>query len=540
MKINLLGPLDLGDLDRTRCAGSSSSSWSTWPVTTTGTCASGRSRSAFARSSSGRPEIAEKTLRNYLSELRQWVGAEHLPESSAKEGYLLHDVELDWATFLRLSRQADASGGAEAIALRTEALALVRGRPFEGLLDDGFEWVEAEHLDSQMAGRHRRVRGPPGQRPPRGEGLRRRAEQAAWAGRRGAPEDSGPWLVGAQAISAQGDRSALNRWMKDASRHLDPEDIARIWQSLGPDHDPSSKVGEGEGPQGGLGPAALHAHGVVRAAEDLGHLGQRPSLDAGSRPRGRPVRAVTTPAATAAASSPGQRSRGSFVGGGDVEVFGQWVDRRARRGGGARRPGGPRSRWHWPGRPADVGRRRPRRPETTSQATASVSASASSGSAPRRTRWRQIDSSSGSRSASRLMAARWSQPGPLGQRGDAGLRVVRTAVLPIRPRIEPGLARACRSSGSGSLIGCRRRSVDNRWTADFSCGVVMAPSRQTGFRKWFLEGFPKVFPTGNFFAAFSLVMDLGTDLGTLLGHGWGTSRAASWSRRASRSASAWA
>jgi hypothetical protein len=26
--------------------------------------------------------------------------------------------------------------------------------------------------------------------------------------------------------------------MKDAAQHLDDEDIARIWDSLGPDHDP--------------------------------------------------------------------------------------------------------------------------------------------------------------------------------------------------------------------------------------------------------------------------------------------------------------
>ena len=212
----------------TTSAGSSSSSWSTWPVTTTGTCASGRSRSAFAPLSSGRPEIAEKTLRNYLSELRQWIGAEHLPESSAKEGYLLHDVDLDWATFLRLSRQADASGGAEAIALRTEALALVRGRPFEGVLDDGFEWVDAEHLDSQMAGAIATCAVAPGHRPPRGQGLRCR--RAGGRGRAGAapPTTTGPGSSAPRRSRAQGDRSALKRWMTDAARHLDAEDIARI------------------------------------------------------------------------------------------------------------------------------------------------------------------------------------------------------------------------------------------------------------------------------------------------------------------------
>ncbi len=237
LSINLLGPLDLGDLrtDQKRRI--------VVELLVYLACHDhrhlrvGQIQIGLRPLSSGRPEIAEKTLRNYLSQVRQWVGSEHLPESSAKEGYLLLDVELDWTTFLRLDREADAVGGQAAIELRTEALALVRGRPFEDLLHDGFEWVEAEHLDTQMAGVIAacvvRLAGDHLEAEDYAAAL-----EAAWAGRRGAPDDSGPWLVGAQAISAEGDRSALNRWMKDAAQHLDPEDIDRIWDSLGPDHDP--------------------------------------------------------------------------------------------------------------------------------------------------------------------------------------------------------------------------------------------------------------------------------------------------------------
>jgi hypothetical protein len=239
LEINVLGPLDLGDL----CTDDVSRVVVELLVYLA--CHDhrhlrvGQIQIGLRPLSSGRPEIAEKTLRNYLSQLRQWIGAEHLPESSAKEGYLLHDVEVDWAAFLRLSRQADASGGADAIALRTEALTLVRGRPFEDALGDGFEWVEAEHLDSQMAGviATCAVRLASDHLEAKDYAA---AEQAAWAARRGAPEDSGPWLAGARAIWAQGDRSALRRWMTDASRHLDPEDIARIERSLPAAHDSSS------------------------------------------------------------------------------------------------------------------------------------------------------------------------------------------------------------------------------------------------------------------------------------------------------------
>jgi hypothetical protein len=237
LRINLLGPLDLGDLrtdDVRRIV---------VELLVYLACHDhrhlrvGQIALGLRPLGSGRPEVAEKTLRNYLSELRQWVGPEHLPESSAKEGYLLHATDTDMAEIVRLCRQADANGGAEAIPLRTEALALVRGRPFEGLLHDGFEWVEAEHLDSQMAGVIAGCVVALGTAHLEAEDFAA-ALEAAWAGRRGAPDDYGPWYVGAQAISGQGERSALNRWMTDASRHLDRGDIARIWDSLGPDHDP--------------------------------------------------------------------------------------------------------------------------------------------------------------------------------------------------------------------------------------------------------------------------------------------------------------
>jgi hypothetical protein len=237
LRINLLGPLDLGDLraDGVRRI--------VVELLVYLACHDhrhlrvGQIQIGFRPVGSGRGEIAEKTLRNYLSELRQWVGAEHLPESSAKEGYLLLDIDVDWATFLSLSRQADTSSGADAIALRTDALALVRGRPFEDVLHDGFDWVEAEHLDSQMAGAIAACVVNLATDLLEAKNFAA-ALEAAWAGRRGAADDAGPWLVGAQAIAAQGDRSALKRWMTDASRHLDPEDMARISDSLDPDHEP--------------------------------------------------------------------------------------------------------------------------------------------------------------------------------------------------------------------------------------------------------------------------------------------------------------
>ena len=189
---------------------------------------------------SKRPEISAKTLRNYLYELRRCVGSEHLPEASAREGYLIQGVPCDWVTFQRLARKADAVGGTAAMALRSEALTLVRGKPFEGLPEDAYEWVDEEGLIGQITVAIATC------------ALRLATEHldaedydavtgAARAGHRGAPYDYGLWEIGARALDAKGDRAALKNWMAEAATKLDAEDVARIWDSLGhrPDSEPS-------------------------------------------------------------------------------------------------------------------------------------------------------------------------------------------------------------------------------------------------------------------------------------------------------------
>ena len=179
---------------------------------------------------STREEVDEKTLRNYLSELRAGVGAEHLPEAG-REGYLLVGVASDWTNFKRLVRQADATGGDRASQLRAEALTLVRGRPFEDVVDL-YEWVGEEHLDSQMtvailtcALTLATDRLEAGDNPG--------AFDAAVAGLRGTgPDVFALWEAGARALAAAGERTGLRRWIGDAARHLDPSDIARIEESL--------------------------------------------------------------------------------------------------------------------------------------------------------------------------------------------------------------------------------------------------------------------------------------------------------------------
>jgi hypothetical protein len=97
-----------------------------------------------------RPEPTRKTFHSYLSALRQCIGAEHLPDATNAGGYRVIGIECDWFVFQRLSGEADKATGARAIELRTQALTLVRGAPFQ--VRGQYEWVFSEGLDTQMSG----------------------------------------------------------------------------------------------------------------------------------------------------------------------------------------------------------------------------------------------------------------------------------------------------------------------------------------------------------------------------------------------------
>ena len=186
---------------------------------------------------STREEVTEKTLRNYLYELRGAIGPEHLPDASGTDGYLIEGVATDWERFERLEREADAIGGAPAVELRTEALTLVRGQPFEDLPEGAYDWVSEERLDTHMiVAIAACARALATDRFEAKEFVA--AHEAAASGLRGARHESDLWLIGARALAAREDRTALGHWMADASRYLDAAEIARIEALLRPDHDP--------------------------------------------------------------------------------------------------------------------------------------------------------------------------------------------------------------------------------------------------------------------------------------------------------------
>jgi hypothetical protein len=188
-------------------------------------------------SGSKRADLTEKTIRNYVGELRAALGVEHLPEANPKEGYILLDVVTDWDRFEAFTREADVVGGDVADQLRDRALGLVRGVPFSDLLD---EWIGAEgmatHMSEAIAGVAVRLA-----RDLFVASDFAGAQDAARRGLDGAPEDYALWEVGAVAIDARGDSTALGRWMTDASHHLEEAQLARIEATLRGRHNDASQ-----------------------------------------------------------------------------------------------------------------------------------------------------------------------------------------------------------------------------------------------------------------------------------------------------------
>ena len=88
-------------------------------------------------------DISRPVMRNYMVEARKVVGRRHLPVASGAPGYRLVDVDTDWAEFSRLVAQAKSADAPDALRLRREALALVRGIPFAADTSRYFTWAIA-------------------------------------------------------------------------------------------------------------------------------------------------------------------------------------------------------------------------------------------------------------------------------------------------------------------------------------------------------------------------------------------------------------
>jgi hypothetical protein len=186
-------------------------------------------RVALWPDSDGTAEASAKSLRNYVSELRKALGAEFVP-SARGTGYAVSAaVQTDWDLFKRAVEKAKAEGADEA-ELLSEALSLVRGRPFAGV---DWGWSFAESLVSEME-------VTIGQVAQRLAALSMEAEDFSIAGlaaRQGLlanPFDLTLWEVALRAAAGLGSDQLLRTW-RDAQATLgdDARALAELVRLLG-------------------------------------------------------------------------------------------------------------------------------------------------------------------------------------------------------------------------------------------------------------------------------------------------------------------
>jgi hypothetical protein len=184
---------------------------------------------------SARKEANRASLHSYMSDLRGALGEGVLPDAGTTDGYLLSGaVVTDWGTFTALTSEAEDAEPAEAAELRSKALSLIRGIPFEGSVGDRFEWTATEHhiaaievAITECAHRLSAWCLETGDTPG--------GSEAARIGLLGVPD---AWLSHAdliRAAQAGGDPAALRRAWKGARRRLGDEAVSRLSDELGTD-----------------------------------------------------------------------------------------------------------------------------------------------------------------------------------------------------------------------------------------------------------------------------------------------------------------
>ena len=162
-----------------------------------------------------RGEATRKTIQNNASALRNWIGAEHLPDAAVAGGYLIEGIDTDWAAIERLSREAQTVEPRRPGPCAPRPSSSSAAFPSRASAGDGYDWIEYEGLVGTVTVSHRdRCARDSGHRPLREPATSRGAEDAARAGLRGARAEFVLWELGARAIDARGDRRALEAWWR--------------------------------------------------------------------------------------------------------------------------------------------------------------------------------------------------------------------------------------------------------------------------------------------------------------------------------------
>jgi hypothetical protein len=168
----------------------------------------------------GGPETSAKSVRTYMSELRRWLGAEHVPSARGSGYRLASSITSDWDEF-RSFAQEDSDDPSEQILSLCNALNLVRGRPFAGV---NYMWVDAELLVSEIEVAISEVARRLGAIAT----AQNMAGMAWFAGRRAVlacPYDLGLWQMALEGAAAY-DASELTQTWHDTKVALGDEAVA--------------------------------------------------------------------------------------------------------------------------------------------------------------------------------------------------------------------------------------------------------------------------------------------------------------------------
>jgi len=108
-------------------------------------------RAALWSGDSG-PDASAKTLRNYISILREELGEDIVPQGEKGLGYRVGPaLGCDWFRFSSLVASARTSSDDEAVPLLGEALMLFRGVPFQGTEPGSYAWAGAVIAEIEVA-----------------------------------------------------------------------------------------------------------------------------------------------------------------------------------------------------------------------------------------------------------------------------------------------------------------------------------------------------------------------------------------------------
>jgi DNA-binding SARP family transcriptional activator len=194
----------------------------------------GEIQSALWSSGADVQDVSKKTFHNYISQTRQAIGGEHLPEATAR-GYVLADFVTDLDRFDELLTAA-AEARADfnrAWDLRTEALDLIRGEPFEGEDSEFLSWVSLDGTRSKIIRKfaalccdHATLL--------LADGHVDDAELLLLRGLEVAPTERSLWQGLTAAMVQRGDELELRKHFEEAERIVGVDEAARLRELAGP------------------------------------------------------------------------------------------------------------------------------------------------------------------------------------------------------------------------------------------------------------------------------------------------------------------